>query len=88
MKWNPNNFKAIIAGIVILCSFAYFFIITFFEKSADPQVIIAIVGSNGSVMGYYFGASQGSNKKDELISDLSKNPVVTNSETTNINPEK
>lgn len=69
-KWIPDNFKAIIAMLVVFASFAYFFIITFLEKNADPQVIIAIVAAMSNVLQYYFGSSQGSNKKDETINQL------------------
>lgn len=70
LKWIPDNFKAIIAMVVVFASFAYFFIITFLEKNADPQVIIAIVAAMTNVLQYYFGSSQGSNKKDETINQL------------------
>lgn len=67
-KWVPENFKGLLASIVVLASFTYFFVITFLEKQADPQVIIAIVAANTNVLQYYFGSSQGSNKKDQIIS--------------------
>lgn len=72
MKWVPENLKGLIAIFVIACSFTYFFVITFFEKQADPQVIIAIVSANSVVLSYYFGSSQGSNKKDELLANINK----------------
>lgn len=69
MKWVPENFKGILACIVVLSSFTYFFMISFMERPADPQVIIAIVAANSTVLSYYFGSSQGSNKKDQIIQD-------------------
>lgn len=78
-KWVPDNFKGILATIVIVASFAYFFIITFLEKKADQQVIIAIVTANSMVLQYYYGSSQGANKKDQIISDMTSNPVATTS---------
>lgn len=72
-KWVPDNFKGILAAIVVLASFTYFFVITFFERKADPQVIIAIVAAMGNVLQYYFGSSQGANKKDQIISEMTIN---------------
>lgn len=72
-KWIPDNFKGILAGIVVLSSFTYFFVITFYERKADPQVIIAIVAAMSNVLQYYFGSSQGANKKDQIISDTINN---------------
>lgn len=68
-KWIPDNMKGILAFVVVLASFSYFFLISFLEKNADPQVIIAIVAANTNVLQYYFGSSQGANKKDQIISD-------------------
>lgn len=70
LKWIPDNFKAIIAMVVVFASFIYFFTVTFLDKNADPQVIIAIVAAMSNVLQYYFGSSQGSNKKDETINQL------------------
>lgn len=69
-KWVPENFKGLLATVVVVASFIYFFVITFLEKQADPQVIIAIVAANTNVLQYYFGSSQGANKKDQIIQDL------------------
>lgn len=68
MKWLSENIKAILAGLVIVASFTYYFVITFLERNADQQVVIAIVTANATVLQYYFGSSQGTNKKDEIIS--------------------
>ncbi|KIO75565.1 hypothetical protein TH53_19695 [Pedobacter lusitanus] len=63
IKWNPDNFKGILATVVVFSSFLYFFIITLCERQADPQVIIAIVAAMSNTLQYYFGSSQGANKK-------------------------
>jgi len=86
-KWIPDNFKGILAATVIVSSFAYFFIITFYERKADPQVIIAIVAAMSNVLQYYFGSSQGANKKDELIATMNASPTpvaTTNSGDINV----
>jgi len=81
MKWVPENFKGIVAGIVILASFGYFFLITFWQRTADPQVIIAIVAAMSNVLQYYFGSSQGANKTNELLAN-NQQSTIANSETT------
>jgi len=89
MKWGVENIKAIMAFIVVFLSFIYFFTVTFFNVTADPQVIIAIVAAMSNVLQYYFGASQGSTKKDELISALSSpSPATTNTGDINITQTK
>jgi len=78
-KWKiiPDNLKGILAFIIVISSFVYFFIMSFLEKTADPQVIIAIVAICQSVVNYYFGSSQGANKKDQIIQDM-KNEKPSN----------
>jgi len=89
MKWATDNVKAIMAFIVLAFSFAYFFVITFWQVKANDQVIIAIVAVMSNVVSYYFGASQGSNKKDELITQLTSSPpATTNSGDINITQAK
>jgi hypothetical protein len=68
MKWLSENIKSVLAGLVIVASFTYYFVITFLERNADQQVVIAIITANATVLQYYFGSSQGANKKDEIIS--------------------
>lgn len=73
MKSISDNIKSIIALIVVISAFSYFFIVAFTGIKADNQVLIAIVGTLGIVIGYYFGTSQGSQKKDEIIQELKNN---------------
>lgn len=58
--------------MVVLFSFTYFFIVLLSDRNPDPQIIIALVAAQQIPLSYYFGNSQGSAKKDEAISDLSK----------------
>ena len=70
-KWIPENLKGILAFMVVFLSFTYYFVITIFmDKSIDQQVIIGIITANSTVLQYYFGSSQGSNKKDEIINQM------------------
>lgn len=77
LKWIPENLKGLLACIVLIASFTYFFVITFLEKQADQQVIIAIVTANSMVLQYYFGSSQGNSKKDEIIANMNATPTAT-----------
>lgn len=73
-EYTTEHIKAIIAILVVIASFAYFFVTYFVGKGQeDPQVIIAIVGVMTTVTSYYFGSSQGATKKDDTIKDLAAN---------------
>lgn len=67
-----DNIKAILAIFVTVSSICYFFTVTVFNVKPDPQIIIAMVSINTSVLSYYFGSSQGQSKKDEIISNMTK----------------
>lgn len=85
MKLIADQIKAILAITVIIGSFSYFYVTYFFGKgSSDPQIIIAIVGAMTTVLAYYFGNSQGASKKDDTIASMANNPVINNSEVTNV----
>ena len=72
MKQITDSIKPILALIVMLATFSYFFIVLFSDHKPDPQIIIAIVAIQQITLNYYFGNSSGAAKKDETISDLSK----------------
>ena len=72
MKWISDDIKPIIALLVVILSFTYFYLCTFGNVNPDPQIIIAIVAALGNTQNYYFGSSTGTAKKDETISDLAK----------------
>lgn len=77
MKYVADHIKAILAILVVVCGFAYFFITYFVGKAqSDPQIIIAIVGAMTTVLAYYFGNSQGSNKKDETIQNIASQQTI------------
>jgi hypothetical protein len=90
METKPT-YENKIATIVVICGFCYLFAITFFRPSTpDNGVTIGVVGFIGTVLGYYFGSSRSSTKKDETISNIAtdRKPVVNNAETVNIDKEK
>lgn len=90
MKWIPDNFKGLVASFVVICSFAYFFFVSARTIKADPQIIIAIVAAMQNVLNYYFGSSQGANKKDQIISEMTTStpPATTNTGDINITQTK
>lgn len=73
MKLLQNNIKPILALLIVLLGFAYIFITTLLKIEPNEQAFIAVFGLMTMATGYYFGASTGTAKKDEIISDLSKN---------------
>lgn len=88
MKTIFDNIKPILALLVVLCTYAIFFVVLFKysqDNNAVSQVIIAVVGGFGTATGYYFGYSQGAAKKDETINSLQDKPIINNSENTTIN---
>ncbi len=72
--WLNDNIKPILAICIVTVSFAYFFMCSIRNLKPDPQILIAFVTSVGVVIGYFFGSSSGSTKKDEIIS---QKPTVT-----------
>lgn len=72
MKTISENIKSILALMIVIFGFSYFLVCFFSERKPDPQIIIAIVGFIGSVLGYYFGASTGGQKKDDMIQKLAE----------------
>lgn len=93
MKIFFDNIKAVIGTLTVLFVFSYLFGITFSEvklpKDIVPQVLIAIVAFGKDIYSYFFGNSQGSAKKDEIISNLNSVPVATtNSGDVNVTDSK
>ena len=87
MKFSLNdNIKPILAIIVVVLGFAYFFYCALENLKPDPQILIAVVGSVGTSLGYYFGSSSGSSKKDDALVEVANNqtPTVTNAKTVNV----
>lgn len=79
-----KNIKPILALIVVLLGFSYFYMCSIRNIKPDPQILIAVVSSIGVAIGYYFGSSQGSTKKDDTIADNLNKPFVNSADTVNV----
>jgi len=63
------TFENKIALIVIVFCFGFLYLAYFFKPvGSDNGVTIGVVGFIGTILGYYFGSSRGSTKKDEVLS--------------------
>lgn len=89
MKFIVDSIKPILALLIVLFAFAYFFsLLVMYGK--DDQVIIAIVSLTSLATGYYFGSNSGASKKDDTIATMAGNtqsPIIGNSEKTTINKQ-
>jgi hypothetical protein len=79
-----DNIKPLLALVIVILGFAYFFMCSIRNIKPDPQILIAMVASLAGATGYYFGSSQGSSKKDDTLADSVNKPVVTNADTVNV----
>lgn len=73
MKYVADHIKSIIALTIIVSGIGYFYITTLAHISPNDQIVIAIVAFINMVLGYFFGTTQNSSKKDDTIQELSKN---------------
>lgn len=76
-SWLNSNIKPILALVIVLLGFGYFYMCSIRDIKPDPQILIAMVTSVSLAIGYYFGSSQGSTKKDDTIAQNMGNPAVT-----------
>ncbi len=88
MKFNLNdNIKPILALLIVVLGFSYFYMCSIRNIKPDPQILIAIVGSVAGATGYYFGSSQGSSKKDDaLVNSVTTPTASTNSGDITVKP--
>ena len=84
MNSLTTNIKAILSVMVIALVFAYFFYCSIAKVQPDPQILIAVVGASGTVLGFWFGSSSGSAKKDDALITAANNPTVSNADTVNV----
>ena len=66
---NREIIKPILASLIVVLSYAYFFTVLWLEQKSNLIILTAIVGFVGTCIGYYLGASSGSAKKDETIAN-------------------
>lgn len=82
--WLNDNIKPILALVIVVLGFGYFYMCSIRDIKPDPQILIAMVAAVSGATGYYFGSSSGSSKKDDLLGG--GNPTVTgNQPTVNVN---
>lgn len=79
-----KNIKPILALMIVVLGFSYFYMCSIRDIKPDPQILIAIVASVSGATGYYFGSSSSSAKKDETIADNITNPIVNTIDTANV----
>lgn len=84
MKTLSDHIKPLLAIVIVVLAFIYFFAVLAIERHVNDQVIIAIVAMVSAATGYYYGSNTGSSKKDQVIADMSSNPMVTNADTVNV----
>lgn len=83
-----NNIKPILALVIVILGFGYFYMCSIRDIKPDPQILIAMVAAVSGATGYYFGSSQGSSKKDDALVSNVGNPTVTgDSPTVNVIPK-
>jgi hypothetical protein len=84
------SFEQWLSIVVVSLIFAFFFLISFYppEKlnSNIGEVKTALISILTMVVGYWFGSSRSSAKKDDaLVANTENKPVVTNADTVNVN---
>lgn len=79
-----DNIKPLLALVIIIFGFSYFFMCSIRNIKPDPQILIAMVAAVSTATGYYFGSSSGSSKKDDILADQTNTPVVNTAETVNV----
>lgn len=76
-NWLNDNIKAVLAIIIVILGFGYFYMCSIRELKPDPQILIAFVASIAGVTGYFFGSSSGSAKKDDVLTSAAIQPTIT-----------
>jgi len=87
-SWLSSNIKPVLALLIVVLGFGYFYMCSLRDIKPDPQILIAMVTSVSLAIGYYFGSSQGSSKKDDALVSNVGNPTVTgDSPVVNVTPK-
>lgn len=66
-NWLNENIKPILALVIVILGFSYFYMCSLRDIKPDPQILIAFVSTISMAIGYYFGSSSGSAKKDDAL---------------------
>lgn len=81
-NWLNENIKPLLALIIVIVGFAYFYMCSIREIKPDPQILIAFVSTISLVTGYFYGSSSAQTKKDEAANIAA--PVVNQADTVNV----
>lgn len=84
--WLNDNIKPVLALIVVILGFSYFYMCSIRDLKPDPQILIAYVSTISLATGYYFGSSSSSSKKDDVLTQATNKPIVTNADVVNVAP--
>lgn len=80
-NWLSDNIKSLMALIIVIVGFAYFYMCSIRDIKPDPQILIAFVSTISLVTGYFYGSSSSQNKKDDIPTT-----TVTKADNVNVNP--
>lgn len=84
------NFEQWLSVVIVLLIFAFFYMISFYppEKlnTNIGEVKTALISILTMVVGYWYGSSRSSAKKDDALNSTTNKPVVTNADTVNVIP--
>lgn len=75
-SWLNDNIKPILALVIVILGFGYFYMCSIRDIKPDPQILIAMVAAVSGATGYYFGSSSGSAKKDDALTTNANTPTV------------
>lgn len=64
MTFLNKNIKPIMGLTIILLAFTYYFVNLFNHTKPNEQVLIAIVGLSGQVVGYFFHTTKAIDKEN------------------------
>lgn len=79
-----DNIKPILALVIVILGFSYFYMCSLRDIKPDPQILIAFVAGISAATGYYFGSSSGSAKKDDAL--VTGTTVTGDKPTVTVNP--
>ena len=77
--WLNDNIKPLLGILIAVSVISYFFMCSIRNIKPDPQITIAMVSALSIVLGYFFGSSVGSSKKDDALAALpgkQESPVI------------